>query len=258
MTFDYNKLPECERRVVCAGFVILTLFLIFAGFNQLINAVNSYRNGGAVNAYQTVSFSGEGKIKAAPDTAKVEIGLLTEGKDSISVQNENSSKMNAVIKFLKNQGVKDEDIKTNNYNLSPKYDYNKGKSTLVGYILNQTLSVTIRDIAKVGSILDGAVSSGANQINSISMLVDKPEELKNKAREEAVKQAKEKARLTSKTAGFRLGRIVNFSENSAGEPPMYYEAMGMGGAVAKSAPAPQIEPGSQDITINVTLTYLIK
>ena len=256
MPFDYNKLPECERRVVCAGFAILVLFLVFAGFNQFVNAVNSYRNGGAINAYQTVSFSGEGKAKAAPDTAKIEIGLLTEGKDSISVQNENSSKMNSVIKFLKNQGIKDEDIKTNNYNLSPKYDYNKGKSTLAGYILNQSLSVTIRDIAKVGDILDGAVSNGANQINSISMLVDKPEELKNKAREEAVKQAKEKAKFTSKTAGFRLGRIIGFNENSAGEPPMFYEAMGMGGAVAKSAP--QIEPGNQDITVSVTLTYLIK
>ena len=88
------------------------------------------------------------------------------------------------------------------------------------------------------------------------MLVDKPEELKNKAREEAVKQAKEKAKFTSKTAGFRLGRIIGFNENSAGEPPMFYEAMGMGGAVAKSAP--QIEPGNQDITVSVTLTYLIK
>ncbi|KKS73766.1 MAG: hypothetical protein UV45_C0024G0003 [Candidatus Azambacteria bacterium GW2011_GWB1_42_72] len=218
MAFDYNKLPECERRVVCVGLIILTLFLVFAGFNQLVGAVNSYRNGGAVNAYQTVSFSGEGKVKAAPDTAKVEIGLSTEGKDSIS--------------------------------------YNKGKSTLAGYILNQSLSVTIRDIAKVGDILDGAVSNGANQINSISMLVDRPEELRNKAREEAVKQAKEKAKITGKTAGFRLGRIIGFSENSAGEPPMFYEAMGMGGAIAKSSP--QIEPGSQDIAISVTLTYLIK
>lgn len=254
MAFDYNKLPKLEQKVVFTTFVILALFLVFAGYSQLVNAVNNYRNGGATNISQTVSFTGEGKVKATPDTAKVEIGLTTEGKDSISVQNENSSKMNAVIKFLKEQGIKEEDIKTSAYNLYPKYEYNKGKSTLVGYILKQMLTVTVRDLNKIGKVLDGAVSNGANEINSISLFIDKPEELKNKAREEAVKQAKEQALAASKIAGFNLGRIVGFSENTLGEPRIY-EALGKGGG---AAPAPQIEPGSQEITINVTLTYLIK
>ena len=256
MVFDYNKLPKTEQKVALTGFVILALFLVFAGFNQFIDAVNNYRNGGINNASQTVSFSGEGKVKATPDTAKVEMGLVTEGKDSISVQNENSSKMNAVIKFLKNQGINEGDIKTSNYSLSPKYDYNKGKSTLAGYIINQTLTVTIKDLTKTGDVLDGSVSNGANQINSVSLFIDKPEELKNKAREEAVKQAKEKALASSKIAGFNLGRIIGFNENSVGEPPIFYEATSKGGGVAASSP--QIEPGSQEIKISVTLTYLIK
>lgn len=257
--FDYNKLPRFEQNLVLIAVGILTLFLIFAGFNQLIGAINDFRNGGTNSNPQTISFSGEGTVKAIPDTAKVALGLVTEGKDSISVQNENTSKMNAVIKFLKDQGIKDEDIKTSNYNLSPKYNYDKGKSTLVGYIINQMLTVTVRDLEKIGNVLDGSVSSGANEVNSISLFIDKPEELKNKAREEAIKQAKEKASTTSKIAGFRLGRVVNFYENSMGEPPMYYETMAMGkGGGDSIAPSPQIEPGSQEIKINVTLTYLIK
>jgi hypothetical protein len=256
MAFDYNKLPKLEQKVVLITFIIFALFLVFSGYRQLIDAVNNYRNGGSNNSPQMVSFTGEGKVKATPDTAKVEIGLITEGKDSISVQNENSSKMNAVIKFLKEQKISEEDIKTSTYSLSPKYEYNKGKSTLIGYILNQALTVTVRDLNKIGEILDGAVSNGANQINSISLFVDKPEELKNKAREDAVKQAKEKASAASKIAGFRLGRVIGFNENTFGEPPIYYEAMGKGGGV--TSPAPQIEPGSQEIKINVTLTYLIK
>ncbi|MDP3003893.1 MAG: SIMPL domain-containing protein [Candidatus Azambacteria bacterium] len=256
MAFDYNKLPKLEQKVVLITFIIFALFLVFAGYRQLIDAVNNYRNGGSNNSPQMVSFTGEGKIKAAPDTAKVEIGLITEGKDSISVQNENSSKMNAVIKFLKEQKISEEDIKSSAYSLSPKYEYNKGKSTLVGYILNQILEVTIRDLNKTGEILDGAVSNGANQINSISLFVDKPEELKNKAREAAVKQAKEQALAASKIAGFSLGRIVGFSENTFGQMPVYETMVRTsGGGVA---PAPQIEPGAQEITINVTLTYLIK
>jgi len=257
MAFDYNKLPKLEQKVFFITFIILALFLVFAGFNQLINAVNSYRNGGADNISQTVSFIGEGKVKATPDTAKVEIGLITEGKNSISIQNENSSKMNAVIKFLKEQKISGEDIKTSAYSLSPKYEYNKGKSTLVGYILNQALTVTVRDLNKIGEILDGAVSNGANQINSISLFVDKPEDLKNKAREAAVKQAKEQALATSKVAGFSLGRLVGFSENTLGQAPVY-RTMEMGGGASAAAPAPQIEPGTQEIIINVTLTYLIK
>jgi len=82
--------------------------------------------------------------------------------------------------------------------------------------------------------------------------------LKNKAREDAVKQAKEKALAASKMAGFRLGRVVSFYENSVGEVPMYYEAMGKGGAASSVSPSPQIEPGNQEIKITVTLTYLIK
>ena len=254
MSLDYNKLPKLEQKVVFIIFILLALFLIFSGFNQLVNAWNNYRNGGATNIYQTVSFTGEGKVKTEPDTAKVDIGLTTEGKDTITVQNENSSKMNAVIKFLKEKGIGEADIKTSNYSLSPKYEYSKGKSSLVGYILNQNLTVTVRNLDKIGEILDGAVSSGANRIDSVSLFVDKPEELKNKAREEAVKAAKEKAMLTSKTAGFRLGRLVNFTEGFFGEPPIFFEALAKGGA----APAPQIEPGSQEIKINVTLTYLLK
>lgn len=253
MTIPKNLFPE-DKRLLTVVWLLLSFFLFLAGFNQLVNAWNSYRNGGATNIYQTVSFVGEGKIKAAPDTAKAEIGLVTEGKDTITVQNENSSKMNAVVKFLKEKGIDEADIKTSNYSLSPKYEYNKGKSSLVGYVLNQNLTVTVRNLDKIGEILDGAVSSGANRIDSVSLFVDKPEELKNKAREEAVRQAKEKAVATSEIAGLRLGRLVGFSEGFSGEPPVFFEAMAKGGA----ASAPQIEPGSQEIKVSITLTYLLK
>lgn len=254
MSFDYNKLPKLEQRVIFTTFVLLVLFLISASFNQLVNAWNNYRNAGATNIYQTVSFVGEGKVKAVPDTARIDIGLVTEGKDTITVQNENSSKMNAVIKFLKDRGISETDVKTSNYSLSPKYEYSKGKSSLAGYILSQNLTVIVRNLDKIGDILDGAVGSGANRIDSVSLFVDKPEELKNKAREEAVKIAKEKAALASKTVGFRLGRLVNFNEGFSGEPPVFYEALDRGGV----AGATQIEPGSQEIKVNVTLTYLLK
>lgn len=256
MTISKNLFPE-DKHLLTAVWLLLSFFLLFAGLNQLINAWNNYRNAGAVNISQTVSFIGEGKVRAEPDTAKVDIGLITEGKDSIAVQNANSDKMNAVIKFLKDeQKIAGEDIKTNNYSLSPKYDYIKGKSILTGYILNQTLAVMVRDLSKIGKVLDGSVEKGANQINSVSLFVDKPEELKNKAREEAIKQAKEKAVATSKISGLKLGRLVGFIEGFSGEPPIFYETLKTSGG--GMAPAPQIEPGTQEIKVSITLTYLIK
>ncbi len=257
--FDYNKLSKLEQKVIFTVIILLAFFLGLAGFNQLITAWNNYRNAGAIDVYKTVSFTGEGKVKAAPDTARVDIGLLTEGKDSITVQNENSEKMNAVIKFLKEkEKIADADIKTNNYSLSPKYDYVKGKSILSGYILNQTVMATVRDLNKVGEVLDGAVTSGANQINSVSLFLDKPEELKSKAREEAVKQAQEKAHAASRIAGFRLGRLVGFSENFSGEPPIFYKSLEMGVGGGGVVQSPKIEPGTQEISVSITLTYMIR
>lgn len=256
MTISKNLFPE-DKRLLTAVWLLLSFFLFFAGFNQLVNAWNNYRNGGATNIYPTVNFTGEGKIKAAPDTARAEIGLTTEGKDTITVQNENSAKINSVIKFLKDRGIGEADIKTSNYSLSPKYEYNKGKSSLVGYILNQNLTVTVRNLDKIGEILDGSVKNGANRIDSVSLFVDKPEELKNKAREEAIKIAKEKAMLASEIAGLRLGRLVGLNEGFSGEPPIFFEALGKGFG-GEVAPSPQIEPGSQEIKVSVTLTYLIK
>ncbi|OGD30419.1 hypothetical protein A2833_03485 [Candidatus Azambacteria bacterium RIFCSPHIGHO2_01_FULL_44_55] len=235
---------------------LLAFSLFFYGVERMVSAGNNLYNRGLAVSEHTISFSGEGKVKAAPDTARFEAGLVTEGKDSITVQNENSDKINKIIKYLKSRGVVDADIKTSQYNLSPKYDYIKGKTILSGYILNQSLTVTVRDIDKVGEFLDGAVANGANQINSVSMFMDNPEELKAKAREAAIEAARAKAALTASAGSFRLGRLIGFSESSGEEPRIFYEALGKGGGVASSPP--QIEPGSQEITIIVNLTYQLR
>ncbi len=250
-----NLLPE-EPNLRNLIWWLLAFSLFFYGVERMVSAGNNLYNRGLTPTEHTISFSGEGKVKATPDTAKFEAGLVTEGKDSITAQSENSDKMNKVIKHLKGRGIAEADIKTSQYNLSPKYDYVKGKTILSGYILNQSLTVTVRDIDKVGEFLDGAVSNGANQINSVSMFVDKPEELKAKAREAAVEAAQAKAALAASAAGFRLGRLVGFSESAGEEPKIFYEALGRGGGAVP--PSPQIEPGSQDIAITVNLTYQLR
>lgn len=235
----------------------LLAFALFSfGVERLINAKNALSNKGIVGVEHSVVFTGEGKVKIVPDTARIDLGLITEGKESVAVQNENAEKMNKVIAYLRSQGVAAQDIKTSQYNLSPKYDYVKGKTTLSGYVLSQVLTVTVRDLQKIGDLLDGAVKNGANQVNSVSLFVDKPEELRAKARAEAAANAREKAQASAKIAGFKLGRLIGFTENQAHDRPIFFESKGMGSA--ESVLAPQIEPGTQEISVSVTLTYLIR
>ncbi len=203
------------------------------------------------------SVSAEGKVIAIPDVAEIRLSVISEGKDLVVIQRENSKKVNKVIDFLKEKGIKDEDIKTEAYNLQPKYDWNKSPYQIVGYTLNQTILVKVRDLNKTGEILSEAVKNGVNQIFGPNFTIDNPEKLKSQAREMAIKKAKEKAEAIAKASGFKLLRITSFEEVEEG---LIYPLYSMRAAEVKSAEAslPQIEPGSQEIKVKVILTYEIK
>lgn len=215
---------------------------------------------------------GEGKVVAVPNVAEVSFGVLTEGgKDLSKLQSNNSDKVNSMIAFLKDNGVETKDIKTSYYNISPRYQYFSCPSVplgesefrpcppseITGYSINQTITVKIRDFNKAGEILSGVVDRGANNVSGPNFTVDDVVALQNHAREEAVKQAKEKAESMAKAGGFHLGKLLSISEGFYMPQPIY-AAEGFGGAIIKESAVPVIEPGSQEITVNVTLTYEIK
>lgn len=206
----------------------------------------------------TITISGEGKVTAIPDIAQISLGLKTESKKVEDAQRENTDKMNNIISTLGKLGVAKEDIKTSNYNISPRYDYNRetGKQTLRGYSVSQSVIVKIRDLETVGEVIESAASLGANQVGGLNFTIDEPEELRQEARIKALENATKKAKSLAKTAGVKIGKLVSFNESGATQPPIFrayatQEAVGIGA----SSPAPDIEPGSQDIIINVTVTY---
>lgn len=231
---------------------------IIAGIFLLVIALFwfVYEYSKTIQPKRTFSVSAEGKEIIIPNIAEVRIGLISEGKDLVELQKENSEKFNKVINFLKSQGIEEKDIKTENYSITPKYRYDK-VTEIVGYTINQSLSVKIRDLKKVGEILNGVVQHGANNIYGLNFTIDDEKIYLDKAREKAIKEAKEKAEKIAKTAGFRLGKIVNITESSGYLPPhsIFLKEMGIGG---ESGIVPQIEPGSQEIKISVTITYEIK
>ena len=213
---------------------------------------------------RSVTMSAEGKVSAKPDTANISFSVVTQGKDATSVQSDNDKKMKKVIDYLKSKGVAEADIKTTGYNLFPQYDYNTTKPAgeapaIVGYSLNQQVTVKVKALDTVPSLVGGLTVNGINQIDNLSYYIDDPDTLKAKAREDAIAKAKTKAQELANNLGVKLGKIINFSEGGGSVPvPYYAETMGYGKGGGGAPSASPVEPGNQDVIVDVNLTFELK
>lgn len=210
---------------------------------------------------RVITVNGEGELSMKPDMAIVNLSVVERAPTVEEVTQAGNEKMGSVVSFLKGLGIVEDDIKTTNYWLNPEYRYPEegGEPQIIGYSLNQNVRVEVKDLSKVEDVIDGAVGAGVNQTGQLSFEIDDDSEARATAREEAFKDAREKAEAMAKAAGVRLGRVVTFNESGGFyEPQPYYaRGMAMDSAVAESA-APAIEPGSQDVTVNVSVTYEIE
>lgn len=225
-----------------------------------------------VRSYATVtetssfSTSAEGKVVAIPNIVQFSFSVITQGGVNLQdTQSENTNKANAAIAFVKSKRIDAKDITTQGYNIEPRYQYFdcSGRQNsvcppyeIVGYTITQSVLVKVRDFYKIGDLLSGVVQNGANTVSQLNFTVEDPLEFENQAREKAITKAKDKAKSIAKAGGFRLGKLLSINEGSYYPMPMFSTAEAKGGA--SSAPSPTIEPGSYDVTINVTLTYEIK
>ena len=246
-----------------------------------VSYVKTYSRSIEPGAYRSFPVTGEGKVVAVPDVAEFTFSVITQGgKDLAKLQKENTERVNRAIGFVKGEGVGDKDIKTQGYDVSPRYqnvickpmplpavysesypiiDRTCPPPEIVGYTITQTVSVKVRDFSKIGALLSGVVSAGANSVSQLSFVIDDRTELENKAREEAMMKANEKAKSIAKAGGFKLGKLISVNEGWVGPIPYArYEAFGKGGDGIAAAPSPTIEPGSQEIAISVTLVYEIR
>lgn len=254
---------ECKEKYKClfAGIlVILSIFLIALIISTGVDIRNKI-----IETKNTISVSETGEIYAKPDLALTTFSVITEAKTVAQAVSENTKKMNAVIDFVKGRGVEEKDLKTTSFNIYPRYEYQKveteiypyppGKRVLVGYEVTQSLEVKIRDMEKIGDIIEGATEAGANQVGDLQFTIDKEDELKKEAREQAIEKAKTKAKELVSQLGVKLVRIINFSESSVVPiPTPYFLEKAAGGG----AEAPQIETGENKIEVTVTITYEIK
>jgi uncharacterized protein YggE len=202
--------------------------------------------------------SGEGKVFVKPDVATIKIGVKSEGVNAKLVFEENTKKINAILDEIKTLGIEEKDIQTTRYNLTPEYEFPDGRKVFKGYVLEQEIKVKIRNLEKVGEVIEKASQKGANLISEISFVVEEPEISLEKAREEAIKKAKEKAEKISQTTGIRLKKILNIYEGSAPPFAIYPIYKSASGEMDLSTITPQIQPGEQELTVRVTLIYQIK
>ncbi len=242
---------------------VLTAFLLVLSFSGLIGIQNKIKEGRYIGQdamiRNTFTVSDSAEVFAKPDLGLITLSVKSEASTVESAMADNTKKMNAVLESLKDMGVEDKDLKTAAFNIYPRYDYapSSGKRTLSGYEITQSVNVKIRDLDKVGDIISEATDKGANQVGNLYFTVDDEEELREQARTEAIKKAREKAEKIADDLGVDIIGIVNFSES--GQSPQYYDyserAYGIGGGGGGLAPS--IETGENKIEVYVNITYEI-
>ncbi|MDO8492435.1 MAG: SIMPL domain-containing protein [bacterium] len=245
----------------------------------LAMAINEFKKGNYIGrdvpAQSTISVTGEGEIFAKPDVATFNFTISEDGKTVAEAQKSATQKTNTAIELVKKGGVAEKDIKTTSYNISPKYEYYYQPQIMtpcstdycppqpvknpkiVGYTVSQSVEVKVRKIETAGDLLSSIGSVGVQNISGLNFSIDNEEKVKADAREKAIKQAQDKADVLASQLDVSLVRVLNFSEG--GNYPIYYaKALGMGGAVESSAPAPDVPAGENQIISNVTITYEIR
>ena len=207
-----------------------------------------------------ISLTGHGEVHMVPDMATVTIGVVSSAASAGEALAANTKAMIELMSSLSAANIAEKDIATSNFSVNPRLDYgqNNGQPPkVVGYDVSNNVTVTVRKIDGLGSMLDKAVSAGSNQINGISFSIANPEAALDEARKLAVKEATRKAKLYTDVASVSLGNVVSMSEGGgAFPPPMMMQTKAMS-ASDGAGPVP-IAQGEQVIGADVNMSWEIK
>lgn len=168
-----------------------------------------------------LSISAEAKVTRTPDIATLSTGVVTQATDANAALRQNTEQMTKVVAAIKAAGIAERDVQTTGISINPQYRYVENQlPTITGYQASNTLNVKVRDIAKLGKVLDTLVAVGANQVNGPSFEIDNPDEAYDEARIAAIKKAQSRAELYAKTLGLRVRRVVSINEGGGNAPPL--------------------------------------
>ena len=206
----------------------------------------------------SISVSGTGRVIISPDVADLRLGVSVTKPTVKAARAAAAASMTKIMAALKKLGIADADLQTSGLSLQPVYDYsnNSNPPKLTGYTLSNGVSVTIRDLDKIGDAIDDGLAAGATTLDGVTFRVDDPAKAQERARKQAMTQAKAIADTLASTAGVSITGVASISETSGPTPyPVYYDA-GRAAGIAADAATP-INVGTNEVTVTVSVVYLI-
>lgn len=208
---------------------------------------------------RTLSVSGSGEALLAPDIAYIYVGVRTESPTAAEAVDANTTQTETLMQAIRDFGIDPKDIRTTNFSIYPMDRFDPATGLPSGekvYAVDNTVYVTVRDLTKLGDLLDTAVQAGANNINSVQFDVAEKDDALKQARAEAVKDAEAQAQALAQAAGLSLGEIQSISFFDA-QPYPLFDGKGGGDVAAEQAAVP-IQPGQLSFTVNVSVTYELR
>nr|WP_295111766.1 SIMPL domain-containing protein [uncultured Caulobacter sp.] len=204
----------------------------------------------------TFSLSAYGETRVAPDMATINLGVQTDAPTAAEALKANGTRMNQVMAALKKAGIAERDIQTSNLNLNAQYAYEQNQPPkLTGYQASNQVTITVRDLSKLGAAVDATVNAGANTVNGISFGLVNPQAAEDAARLEAVKALQAKAELYGRATGYKTVRLVNLSEGGGYMPAPPPVPMMAFASKREMADSTSIAGGELKVRIDVSAVY---
>ncbi|MDD2758402.1 MAG: SIMPL domain-containing protein [Patescibacteria group bacterium] len=237
--------------------VAMVYFIFFLG-TLINNNLKKHDTIGKMDkSERMITVNGIGKVTGDNNIAVTTIGYSNTNKEVSVAQAENKKVMDQVMADLKKMGMADKDLQTN-YTIYPDYDYTAERGQILkGYKVSNSVTVKIRDLAKINDVLSLAGKYGATEVGGLSFTIDDSSNLKDQARTKAIEDVAKKADYLAKSLGVRLGNVVSYYENDASGGDYYKyssNVMAEGGGIGGGAPD-VVAGGSKDVVMNVSITY---
>lgn len=197
-----------------------------------------------------ITTQGTGIVTGAPDTVTIVLGVQTQAAQAAPAMAENAELAGALIQTIKDQGVDDRDITTMNLSVQPNY---QPAGTIDGYTVTNQVQATLRDIARSGDLIDAAAGAAGDaiRVQNLTFSINDDSDLRAQARAKAVTQAQAQAQQIANAAGTQLGPVKSITENSDTGATPFPQATAMTDRVSSTP----IEPGSQELSVSISVTY---
>ena len=209
---------------------------------------------------ETVSVSGTGKVTLTPDRYTFTLGVQTIAPTVDQAVNENNARVANVLEALKKAGATDAQIRTSNFSIYPQQDYSQQNQLprILGYQVNNSITVTRDKIGDAGKLLQAAIAAGVNQASGLQFVVSDPVRGRDLGMKMAFDDAKSKATVLAQSAGRSVGRAITISEGTGAEPPRPYPMAQMVRAGKAEVSEVPVEGGTQEVTYNVSVVFELR